>query len=75
MQSVPITTKVASSYYCNLNSKLYFVVGLVELWYFTTLSTIFQLYCGGKVFCWGKKEEPGGTPHPLQSTDKIFGNK
>jgi hypothetical protein len=45
---------------------------LQVLWYLKPLLTIFQLYCGGRVYYWRKPEYPEKTIHLPQVNDKLY---
>jgi D-alanyl-lipoteichoic acid acyltransferase DltB (MBOAT superfamily) len=41
-------------------------------WLLTSLSTIFQLYRGGQLYCWRKPEDPEKTTGMPQVTDTLL---
>ena len=69
MQSVPITTILNF----RLPTKVLMSLCLFVVWWcLTPLSTIFQLYRGGKFYWWRKPENPEKTTDLLQVTDKLY---
>ena len=42
------------------------------LWYLTSLSTIYQLYCGGQFYLWRNPWYPEKTIDLPQATDKLY---
>ena len=60
---------------CNGNSSntiQYITLLITCLWYFTPLSTIFQLYRGDQFYWWRKPEYPEKTGDLSKVTDKLY---
>jgi hypothetical protein len=57
---------------CKISTSLWTTVALFIWWWFTPVSTVFQLYRGGQFYRWKKPEDPEKTTDLSLVTDKLY---
>ena len=67
--SFTATASLYALYFCNKRNATWWLVGL---WCLAPLSTIFQLYRGGQLYCWREQAYPEKTTDLSRVTDKLY---